>query len=126
MQTTLSVSLKGAPLNANEGSIPNGVSILDAALDNNAPAQTGLMLRDVASPGAFTALEGPGVTVGEVTLLVLRSSSSVEVELTQSGGAAEIVKVKRLLIVEFDSAAPLVLLRVKGTAMLEYFASGLR
>ena len=125
MQTsTLTVSLKGAPSTANESALPNGASILDLALSNTAPAQTGLVVRDVASPSAFIALEGPGVTVAEVTLLVLRSTSPVEIEVTQKNGSLQVIKVKRLMIIEFDDVAPLELLRVKGTATLEYFASG--
>lgn len=124
MQTTLSVSLKGAPTNANESSLPNGVSILDLALANNAPVQTGLMVRDVASPSAFVPLEGPGVTVAEVTFLCLRASTQVEIEMTQQGEAAKSVWIKRCMILEFDAAKPLILLRVKGVALLEYFASG--
>lgn len=125
MQTTLSVSLKGAPTNANESAIPNGVSILDLALDKNAPAQTGLMLRDVSSSGAFLALEGPGVTVSEVTLLVLRVSAPVIIELTQDSVASE-VPINRFFAAEFDPTKPLTLLRIKGVAKVEYFASGLQ
>lgn len=126
MPTTLTVSLKGAPTDANESVLPNGVSILDLSLSSSAPAQTGLIVRDVSSAGGFTGLEGPGVSVAEASLLVFRTNAPVEVELTQVGSpdTVQTVKVKRLLIVEFDDVAPLKLLRMKGVAKIEYFASG--
>ncbi len=122
----LSTSLKGTPSTADESGLPNGVSILDLALVNPGSAQTGLMVRDVSSSGSMLALEGPGGTVAEASLLVFRASAPVEVELTQKGKALQVVYVKRLLIVEFDDLFPLVLLRVQGVAKLEYFANGLK
>lgn len=128
MQTTLTVSLKGAPETTDETALPGGVSILDLQLSNNAPAQTGLIVRQVSSSGGFTTLEGPGVSVAEVALLVFRCQSPCEIELTQKGtpDTVQTVKVNRLAIIEFDSSAPLKLLRMKGVAKVEYFASGLQ
>lgn len=125
MKTTLTGAVRAAPDTTSDTTVPNGVSIVEFSRARTTESQTGLMARTISSTGSFATLEGPGTTVAEAVFLYLRASAPVEVELTQ-GGAPDTVQVVKgsLFMMEFDPAAPLKALRVKGAAKVEYFASG--
>lgn len=122
MNTTIRGSITAAPTTSDECIIPNGVSIADFKLDSAAPAQTGLMTRNLASPGGFTPLDGPGVTVAQVLFLYFRSTADIEIEITQDGSPRVIVG--RFIVMQFDATKPVTAMRAKGVAKIEYFASG--
>ncbi len=123
MNTTLTGSLTVAPPTATETSVPGGVSVAEFTTVRPFAAQTGLIVRTLASPGALVVLEGPGVTVTQVFFLYLRTSAPIEIEITQNG-SPRLVEVNGLMILEADTLNPITGLRAKGSGVIEYFAAG--
>lgn len=90
---------------------------------------TGLLSRNVNSPSAYVPLNGIGPTgdVVNADFLYLRSNATLKLRITQTDGLGTLVSEQYfsgLKIIEFPSTNCAVLVEVKGTATIEYLASG--
>lgn len=122
MNTTLTGSLTVAPAVATETTVPGGVSVANFTSVRNFPAQTGLFVRTLVSPGALVALEGPA-TVTQIVFIYMRTSAPIEIEITQNA-IARLIEVSGLFVLEVDPQNPITALRAKGSGVIEYFAAG--
>ncbi len=91
---------------------------------------TGVLTRNLASPGAFVALQGVGPTdsVTKGTFLYLKSDALIDVRVTTDDGVGgsvlAIIPPSGFVLLELDATKFLKLLEAKGTARLEYFVCG--
>ena len=91
---------------------------------------TGVLTRNVASPGAFLALDGvgPAATVTQGTFLYFKSNAPVILQLTCDDGLGSTVVIEQpvqgMYMLEFPSSQPLELLKIKGSATIEYLVVG--
>lgn len=90
---------------------------------------TGVLSRNVNSPSAYVALEGvgPTATVVNADFLYLRSNATLKLKITQTDGLTTLVSEQYfsgLKVIELPSTNCAVLVEVKGTATIEYLASG--
>jgi FtsP/CotA-like multicopper oxidase with cupredoxin domain len=133
-QTKLDATLTSGPATACEtGSFPSAALTASLQLTPNPKnwlKATGILSNQVAvvSP-TWQQLDGVGSTstVTEGTLLYFRSSSAVQLRITQAttgGDTTTVHSIGGLFMWEFPSAEPLTLLEVQGTATIEYFIQG--
>lgn len=89
---------------------------------------TGVLQMNLASPSAFVALAGVPSTVSQVDTLYIRTSDNVDVRITTDdgvgGNVVTTIPCIGLLVLEFQTLKFCKLVEVKGTATLEYVASG--
>lgn len=91
---------------------------------------TGGQPRIINSAAVFVALGdvGPTGVVTRADTLFFYSPVPIDLELTTDDGAGgdvvAIVPLDGTLVLEFPTQKPLKLLRVRGTATIQYFASG--
>jgi hypothetical protein len=132
-QLSLSGVLQAGPANPVDGQFPGSALTVPLSFISGTKQYvpgTGVLQRNVASPGAFAALDGVGAaaTVTAGHFLYLKANAPMIVQLTCDDGlggtvVAE-VPVYGLLMLEFPATQPLELLKVKGTGMLEYMVVG--
>lgn len=128
----LSGNLSAGPQSASEGfpAAMFSAPIFPRENQRSFGVATGIVTRQLASPGAFAALQGVGATdtVKNGDFLYMKSNAQIDVRMTIDNGAGgsdlRIVTVHGLVILEFSTARPLKLLEAQGTAVLEYFVSG--
>lgn len=132
IQGTLTVS----PPASSSGTFPNGQTTIQLAFATNpkpAAVNTGVQQKVVTSPGGFAELSGVGpddtVTMG--TLLYIRASAPVQVEITTFDPLAPMVPNVAVLPIaglvgpiEFDPTRYLIGLAVKGSATVEWLVAG--
>lgn len=93
---------------------------------------TGVLTRQVNSPSVFTTLSGIGAndTVTQADVLYFKASGPVALQLTTDDGlGGDIVATLScdgLVLMEFPTSNFLKGLEVRGSATVEYFASGQR
>jgi len=90
---------------------------------------TGMMSRNVASPAAYVTLDGIGASAGvtHADFLYLRCNSTLRLRITAVDGLGTLLSeqdVNGLFIIEKPSGSTITLLEAKGTATVEYLASG--
>lgn len=90
---------------------------------------TGVLSRNINSPSAYVALEGVGATATVVNadFLYLRSNGTLKLRITQTDGLGTLLSEQYfsgLKVIELPSTNCAVLVEVKGTATIEYLASG--
>jgi hypothetical protein len=131
-QISLSGAFTAGPPTAGEGTFPGALLNVPLSLTTT-PKQygvaTGVLTRLLASPSSFVTLDGVGAaaTVTKGDTLYLKSSGSIDLQLTLDdgvGGSTTAVVTGRLFIIEFDTVKFLKLLEAKGSATVEYFVSG--
>jgi len=94
---------------------------------------TGVLTRLVQSPLAFVPLQGVGPTdtVTKGDTLYFKCDSPMDLRVTQDDGVGGTTihlepGVHGVLLKEFSTIKPLVLLEVQGTGKMEYYISGPR
>lgn len=131
-QLTITGTLQLTPQNAQDGSFPSSNSTVPFSLNTgnqpkNSPADTGVDHRTVASPSAYTTLKGVG-TDDDVTAadtLYIRTSVPMLIRCTYTGLSTPAEEpIKGLKIIEVDPQFPLTKVEVKGSGLVEWFASG--
>lgn len=114
---------------------PGGISNVPA-LAFNPPQKgynvsTGLQSPNVNSPSSFQTLSGIGTgqTVTQASMLYLRTTTPVLVEVTMNGvdgGTAQVLSVSGLLVLEPGPSNYITAVAVQGQGQVEYMAVGLQ
>lgn len=126
-------TIQAGPASSGDGVFPS--STFDGQIRlRTSPKQylacTGSTGRAFNSPSSYVALPsiGTGGDVTKVDTLYIRSSSEVSLQLTTDDGAGgDVVAIIPLdggILLEFPTTKYLKLLELKGSATIEYFASG--
>ena len=134
-QAELSGSIVFGPSAGGSGAFPSSTDTIQLET-NPSPKQfnaaTGTLSRQLNSPSAYLTLTGVGTTdtVQQCGLLYFRCDSGIKLRLTftDPAGGADIVSeipVAGTLVLEPPSNGPIKLLEAKGSARIEYGASGL-
>jgi len=129
-------TLEAGPPAVTSGVFPRGATSLPVQLRSgstgkSAPLQTGDMVTELASSGAFVALDGIGTgkSVPKANFLLAQTAVPMQLRLTMKdpGGGADLVSVLPIngpLLVEFDDAGYLKGLEAKGSGTVNWYASG--
>lgn len=129
----LSGTLTLNPQNASDGSFPSANTSVPFTLNTGgnskpSPADTGVDHRQVNSPSTYVTLGGIGagddVTAGDT--LYIRTNVPMWIKCTYQGSSAAPAEepIKGLKIIELDPSFPLTKVEVKGSGLVEWFASG--
>ena len=130
---TLSGVLQVGPANPVDGGFPGASENIPIGFISGTKQYvpgTGVLTRNVASPGAFLALDGvgPAATVTQGTFLYFKSNTPVILQLTCDDGLGSTVVIEQpvqgMYMLEFPSSQPLELLKIKGSATIEYLVVG--
>ena len=130
---TLSGVLQVGPANPVDGGFPGASENIPIGFISGTKQYvpgTGVLTRNVASPGAFLALDGvgPAAAVTQGTFLYFKSNTPVILQLTCDDGLGSTVVIEQpvqgLYMLEFPSSQPLELLKIKGSATIEYLVVG--
>jgi hypothetical protein len=130
---TLSGVLQVGPANPVDGGFPGASENIPIGFISGTKQYvpgTGVLTRNVASPGAFLALDGvgPAATVTQGTFLYFKSNAPVILQLTCDDGLGSTVVIEQpvqgMYMLEFPSSQPLELLKIKGSATIEYLVVG--
>lgn len=130
-----SVSLQGALIGGPGGAGGFPASMFNTPISLSSGAKlfgnaTGVLTRTVASPGAFLALGsiGANADVPKANTLYLRADGDLDLRITQDDGTGGstviVVPIRGLFLMETPTAKQITLLEVRGSGLLEYFASG--
>ena len=160
---TLSGVLQVGPANPVDGGFPGASENIPIGFISGTKQYvpgTGVLTRNVASPGAFLALDGvgpaaavtqgtflyfkcntpvilqltcddglgPAAAVTQGTFLYFKSNTPVILQLTCDDGLGSTVVIEQpvqgMYMLEFPSSQPLELLKIKGSATIEYLVVG--
>ena len=130
---TLSGVLQVGPANPVDGGFPGASENIPIGFISGTKQYvpgTGVLTRNVASPGAFLALDGvgPAAAVTQGTFLYFKCNTPVILQLTCDDGLGSTVVIEQpvqgLYMLEFPSSQPLELLKIKGSATIEYLVVG--
>jgi hypothetical protein len=132
-QVELNATLSAIPT-CGDGSFPSGMTTIPLALNPpNKPyaVTTGDQIANVNSPSVFVALGGIGAG-GSVTLattLMVRTSTSIALQLTQNNGGSgtntiTLGSLSGLFIWEAPTGWEIEGVSVKGSGTIEYWAGG--
>jgi hypothetical protein len=123
------LTLAGNILASGDGvAVPSGTDTYPIATtpDPKSYAVSASGVKLLASPSSFLTLSdiGTGGNVTNASFLYLKSSAAITVRITPAGLSAATFKVQGTLILEFAADALCQLVEVKGTATVEYLATG--
>ena len=130
---TLSGVLQVGPANPVDGGFPGASENIPIGFISGTKQYvpgTGVLTRNVASPSSFLTLDGvgPTATVTQGTFLYFKSNAPVILQLTCDDGLGGTVVIEQpiqgLYVIEFPSSQPLELLKIKGSATIEYLVVG--
>lgn len=128
-QLVLSGSLSVGPATSSPNVVPSASAVVQLFFANGSKASnvtTGSTSKVLNSPSAFVALGGIGTNEDVTTadFLYLNATAPILVELTTQDSAVNVVACAGPTMLNVNPANMIVGVRLKGSATIEYFASG--
>ena len=135
-ELVLSGSLIAGPPCSRECEFPSGITTLSLGFryqPKGYSVATGILQQNISiGSGSWVTLStiGSGSTVTKCDTFYIRSNGPLSMELTtddgSGGSVVAVLPLNGLSLLEFDESKFLKLVRLSGTATIEYFACGLQ